>query len=88
MVKVKEFLGGLKNHAVALPVAVGSISTMMAVPAFAADTGSSVVVTDAMLQPVITTITSNASVLIPVGITIMGILVGIGLIPRIIYKFL
>lgn len=33
-------------------------------------------------------ITANAGVLLPVGITIMGIMVGIGLIPRIIYKFL
>jgi hypothetical protein len=41
-----------------------------------------------MLEPIITSITSNSTVLIPVGLTIMGIMVGIGLIPRIIYKFL
>lgn len=49
--------------------------------------GSAFVVTEAMLAPITTAISSNAAVLIPVGITIMGIMVGIGMIPRIIYKF-
>lgn len=48
---------------------------------------SGFVVTEAMLEPISTAITGNAAVLIPVGITIMGIMVGIGMIPRIIYKF-
>ena len=34
------------------------------------------------------TITTNLGVLIPVGLTIMGIMVAVALIPRIIYKFL
>ena len=34
------------------------------------------------------TITSNLDVLIPVGLTIMGIMIAVSLIPRIIYKFL
>ena len=54
----------------------------------AASTATSFVITEAMLEPIITSITSNSTVLIPVGLTIMGIMVGIGLIPRIIYKFL
>ncbi|OOM69522.1 hypothetical protein [Clostridium sp. BL-8] len=41
-----------------------------------------------MFTGLTTAVTSNAGVLLPVGITIMGIMVGIGLIPRIIYKFL
>lgn len=44
-------------------------------------------VTSEMLQPVVDAITSNLGVLLPVGITIMAILIGIALIPRIIYKF-
>jgi len=44
-------------------------------------------VTSAMLEPVTSAITSNLGVLLPVGITIMGILIGVSLIPRIIYKF-
>ena len=34
------------------------------------------------------TITTNLGVLIPVGLTIMGIMVAVALIPRIVYKFL
>lgn len=45
-------------------------------------------ITADMLQSIVDSITSNATALIPVGLTIMGIMVGIGLIPRIIYKFL
>ena len=47
-----------------------------------------VVVTEAMLTPIVDGITANAGVLLPVGLTIMGIMVGIALIPRILYKFL
>lgn len=42
----------------------------------------------AMFSGLTDAITTNAGVLLPVGVTIMGIMVGIGLIPRIIYKFL
>ena len=34
------------------------------------------------------TITSNLDVLLPVGLTIMGIMIEVYLIPRIVYKFL
>ena len=37
--------------------------------------------------PLTTAITGNLEVLLPVGITIMGIMIGVSLIPRIIYKF-
>lgn len=45
-------------------------------------------ITAEMLAPIVTDLTANAGVLLPVGITIMGIMIGISLIPRIIYKFL
>ena len=51
------------------------------------ETTSLVNVTAAMLQPVTDAITNNLGVLLPVGITIMAILIGVSLIPRIIYKF-
>jgi len=40
-----------------------------------------------MLAPLTDAITSNLGVLLPVGITILGIMIGVSLIPRIIYKF-
>ncbi|MCC8024315.1 MAG: hypothetical protein LIP16_03305 [Clostridium sp.] len=45
-------------------------------------------ITADMLSPIVTAITDNAAVIVPVGLTIMGIVVSIGLIPRILYKFL
>lgn len=48
----------------------------------------SAVITTAMLTPLTTMISSNVGVILPVGITIMGLLIGVGLIPRLIYKFL
>lgn len=49
--------------------------------------GGSAVVTAEMLQPVIDTITANVTVLLPVGLGILAIMLGIALIPRIIWKF-
>lgn len=49
--------------------------------------GASAVVTSDMLQPVIDTIMANVTVLLPVGLGILAIMLGIALIPRIIWKF-
>lgn len=43
--------------------------------------------TSAMFDPLITAITTNLGILIPVGLTIMGIMIAVSLIPRIVYKF-
>lgn len=45
-------------------------------------------VTTAMLEPITSAITTNLGVLLPVGLGIMGTMIGISLIPRIVYKFL
>ncbi|WP_419026181.1 hypothetical protein [Emergencia sp.] len=44
--------------------------------------------TSAMLAPITSAVSDNLGVLLPVGITIMGIMIGVSLIPRIVYKFL
>ncbi|MDU2206040.1 MAG: hypothetical protein E7E43_15495 [Thomasclavelia ramosa] len=41
-----------------------------------------------MLNPITDSINSDLGILLPVGITIMGIMIGVSLIPRIVYKFL
>lgn len=46
------------------------------------------VITAAQLAPITNGITSNINVLVPVGVGIMGIMIAVGLIPRIVYKFL
>lgn len=45
-------------------------------------------VTAEMFAPLTAAVTSNAEVMIPVGVGIMALMVGIGLIPRILYKFI
>lgn len=45
-------------------------------------------ITADMLAPITTTLETNLGVLLPVGIGIMGTMIGVGLIPRIVYKFL
>lgn len=49
---------------------------------------SAAVVTAAQLSGITDTLNANLGVLIPVGITIMGAMIGVSLIPRIVYKFL
>jgi hypothetical protein len=45
-------------------------------------------ITSGMVQPIVDAVTDNATVLVPIGIGIMAVMVGISLIPRIVYKFL
>lgn len=44
-------------------------------------------VTAEVLTPITTAISSNLTTLLPVGIGIMATMLGVSLIPRIIYKF-
>ena len=46
------------------------------------------IVTADMLNPILDMLEANLGVLVPVGVAIMGTMIGIGLIPRIVYKFL
>jgi len=45
-------------------------------------------ITAEMLTPITTALTTNLNTLLPVGLSIMGIMIGVSLIPRIVYKFL
>lgn len=53
-----------------------------------AGVAKAVTITSDMFSGLSSAITSNAEVLIPVGVGIMAIMVGISLIPRILYKFI
>lgn len=52
------------------------------------ETTNALAITADMLKPITSALTDNLGVLLPVGITIMGIMIGVSLIPRIVYKFL
>lgn len=45
-------------------------------------------ITAELVEPVTTAISSGLTTLVPIGLGIMATFIGIGLIPRIIYKFL
>lgn len=45
-------------------------------------------ITADLVKPIVTTISSGLTTLVPIGITLMAAFIGISLIPRIIYKFL
>lgn len=85
--KVKNFVS--RHKGLTSAVTVGTSAMALAVPSFAETTTAPLVnVTADMLSPITESITSNLTTLLPVGITIMGIMIGVSLIPRIVYKFL
>lgn len=45
-------------------------------------------ITSELVKPISAAISSGLTTLVPIGIGIMAVMIGIGLIPRIIYKFL
>lgn len=67
----------------ATPVVAGVAGAAAAcAPAFASAT-----VTAEQLSSITTDLSANVAVILPVGITIMGVLIGVSLIPRLLYKF-
>lgn len=50
--------------------------------------GTSVFLTKEMISPIVDAVQGNLTVLLPMGIGIFATMIGISLIPRIIYKFL
>ena len=52
------------------------------------DTVTAFEITSALVQPLVDTINSGLSTLVPIGIGIMGTFIGIHLIRRVIYTFL
>lgn len=50
-------------------------------------TASTPVVTAAMLEPIVTSIGDTVAVILPVGVAIMGTILGVKLVPRIFHLF-
>lgn len=91
--KLKAFADGIENNKAKVLGAVGGVGsgamvTLASSLAFADGETSSALVSAGDFTTLTSTITANAQTMIPVGLTILGIMVAIGLIPRIIYKFL
>lgn len=60
---------------------------MNQIMALSADTPAYTLTTD-MFKPLTNAVTSNVSVLITVGITVFAVVVSIGIIPKVIKKFI
>lgn len=80
--KSLNFLSRVKAPLMASGAVVGAC-----VPAFA-EAPAGFTITSDMVSPIVTAISSGLTTLVPIGITIMAAMIGISLIPRIIYKFL
>lgn len=84
---MKKFFGKFGKKAMAI-LTVAMAVCMMAVPAFASTgTIEDIGITTAMIEPIVDYVVANIAVIMPVGITILGIMIGISLVPRIIKKF-
>lgn len=78
----------VKEHKVQLMTGMATTAVVCTpVSAFAAGELPSVTIDAALVSPIVTSISSAVTTLLPIGIAIMGIMIGVSLIPRIIYKF-
>lgn len=80
--KALNFLSKAKT-----PLMVSGAVVGACVPTFA-EAPAGFTITAEMVNPIVTAISSGLTTLVPIGITIMAAMIGISLIPRIIYKFL
>ena len=86
----------MKAQAKALlfPALAGVVAAGLSVVAFAAETGTDAAlelpkinITTQMLQPLVEGIVANVNVVLPVGLGIMGLMLGIRIIPSLIRRF-
>ncbi len=94
---VEKIKTGISNHkailaapvAAVAPLAMSAIAFAEATPATpsGSDALNSVVITSDMLSPIVDATASNVSVILPVGIILFGIILGITLVIKILKKF-
>lgn len=85
----------LKTKLLLGPVLGGAMTVGFSLVAFAAETGGSststlpsISITSDMLTPLVEGVVSNITVVLPVGLGLMGLMLGIKVIPRLISRFL
>lgn len=82
----KTFLAEKKNAVIAASATVVTTGAAV-VPALAAVDPPSAAITTEMLEPIITGITANIGVILPVGIAVFAIMIGVALVPKLIKRF-
>ncbi len=94
-VKAKEFVNRQKYRLLA-SAGTAIVPVMVSVQCFAAETGGTVTdedlapvaITTDMLRPIVNAVSANIGVILPIGIILFGILLGVTLVPKVIKKFL
>ena len=76
----------MKKKIFLIVTSVLAIASVCLVPAFATE-DTSFAITSSMLAPITSAVNSGLTTIVPVGIGIMAIILGIGLIPKIIKRF-
>lgn len=94
--RVKGFCAGCK-HRIMVSAGAAVLPVALALPASASSTPGtgdvtagleSVAISTEMLKPVVDGVAANLAVIIPIGIALFAILLGVTLIPKVIKKFL
>lgn len=80
------------QRALLFPALAGAMAAGSSVVAFAAETGTELTlpkinITTQMLQPLVEGIVANVNVVLPVGLGIMGLMLGIRIIPGLLRRF-
>lgn len=84
---MKNYFSSVRNRLMlGAPVVLGLATGVTAFASPPSDVPG-VAITTEMLAPITDAVTANIGVILPVGIAIFGILIGVGLIPTIISKF-
>lgn len=87
---LQELKAKLKAKALVIAGVGASSLSLLAVPSFASEVDGAlqnVAITSDMLQPLLDGISSNISVILPVGIAVFAIFVGVSILPKIVKKF-
>lgn len=87
--RLREYM--FRRRALVTGAATTAVTVAASIPAFASGSGSdslsSVAVTSDMLSPLLDGITANIGVILPIGIAIFAVFIGINLVPKLIKKF-
>lgn len=85
----------LKSKLFLVPALGGAMTVGSSLVALAAETGGdaasklpTISITSDMLTPLVEGVVSNINVVLPVGLGLMGLMLGIKVIPRLISRFL
>ena len=85
----EKFKDTLNKLTVAAPVAAVVGAASSALPVFAeGTTPSAYIISSSDLTPISTAVNSSITAALPIGIAVMATMIGLGVVCRVIYKFI